>query len=143
MDVFDVLAMAGGLSLFLFGMSVMGQALERRAGEKLSGLLGKLTTNRAAGLLTGLVVTAVIQSSSAATVMVVGFANSGLMTLRQAVNVIMGANIGTTVTAWVLSLAGIESGNIFVKLLKPSSFTPVLALAGIIFYMFCKSALII
>lgn len=140
MDVFDVLAMAGGLSLFLFGMSVMGQALERRAGEKLSGLLGKLTTNRAAGLLTGLVVTAVIQSSSAATVMVVGFANSGLMTLRQAVNVIMGANIGTTVTAWVLSLAGIESGNIFVKLLKPSSFTPVLALAGIIFYMFCKSA---
>ena len=140
MDVFDVLAMAGGLSLFLFGMSVMGQALERRAGEKLSGLLGKLTTNRAAGLLTGLVVTAVIQSSSAATVMVVGFANSGLMTLRQAVNVIMGANIGTTVTAWVLSLAGIESGNIFVKLLKPSSFTPVLALAGIIFYMFYKSA---
>ena len=140
MDVFDVLAMAGGLSLFLFGMSVMGQALERRAGEKLSGLLGRLTTNRAAGLLTGLVVTAVIQSSSAATVMVVGFANSGLMTLRQAVNVIMGANIGTTVTAWVLSLAGIESGNIFVKLLKPSSFTPVLALAGIIFYMFCKSA---
>ena len=136
MDVFDVLAMAGGLSLFLFGMSVMGQALERRAGEKLSGLLGRLTTNRAAGLLTGLVVTAVIQSSSAATVMVVGFANSGLMTLRQAVNVIMGANIGTTVTAWVLSLAGIESGNIFVKLLKPSSFTPVLALAGIIFYMF-------
>ena len=132
--------MAGGLSLFLFGMSVVGQALERRAGEKLSGLLGKLTTNRAAGLLTGLVVTAVIQSSSAATVMVVGFANSGLMTLRQAVNVIMGANIGTTVTAWVLSLAGIESGNIFVKLLKPSSFTPVLALAGIIFYMFCKSA---
>ena len=117
MDVFDVLAMAGGLSLFLFGMSVMGQALERRAGEKLSGLLGRLTTNRAAGLLTGLVVTAVIQSSSAATVMVVGFANSGLMTLRQAVNVIMGANIGTTVTAWVLSLAGIESGNIFVKLL--------------------------
>ena len=140
MDVFDVLAMAGGLSLFLFGMSVVGQALERRAGEKLSGLLGKLTTNRAAGLLTGLVVTAVIQSSSAATVMVVGFANSGLMTLRQAVNVIMGANIGTTVTAWVLSLAGIESGNIFVKLLKPTSFTPVLALAGIIFYMFCKSA---
>ena len=140
MDVFDVLAMAGGLSLFLFGMSAVGQALERRSGEKLSGLLGKLTTNRAAGLLTGLVVTAVIQSSSAATVMVVGFANSGLMTLRQAVNVIMGANIGTTVTAWVLSLAGIESGNIFVKLLKPSSFTPVLALAGIIFYMFCKSA---
>lgn len=140
MDIFDVLTMAGGLCLFLFGMSVMGQALERRAGGKLSGLLGKLAGSRAAGLLTGLVVTAVIQSSSAATVMVVGFANSGLMTLRQAVNVIMGANIGTTVTAWVLSLAGIESGNVLVKLLKPSSFTPVLALAGIICYMFCKSA---
>lgn len=140
MDIFDVLTMAGGLCLFLFGMSVMGQALERRAGGKLSGLLGKLAGSRAAGLLTGLVVTAVIQSSSAATVMVVGFSNSGLMTLRQAVNVIMGANIGTTVTAWVLSLAGIESGNVLVKLLKPSSFTPVLALAGIICYMFCKSA---
>lgn len=139
MDIFSVLTLIGGLSLFLFGMSVMGQALERRAGGRLRTLLGKLTKNRAAGLLTGLGITAVIQSSSAATVMVVGFVNSGLMTLKQAINVIMGANIGTTVTAWLLSLAGIESGNVFVALLKPSSFTPVLALVGIIFYLFCKS----
>ncbi len=138
MSIFDILTMIGGLSLFLFGMSVMGQALERRAGEKLRTLLGRLTTNKAAGLLTGLVITAVIQSSSASTVMVVGFVNSGLMTLKQAINVIMGANIGTTVTAWLLSLAGIDSGNVFVNLLKPASFTPVLALIGIIFYMFCK-----
>ena len=138
MDIFDVLTMAGGLSLFLFGMSIMGQALERRAGEKLRSLLGKLTTNKLAGLLTGLVITAAIQSSSAATVMVVGFVNSGLMTLEQATHVIMGANVGTTVTAWILSLAGIDSGNLFVELLKPSSFTPVLALVGIVFYMFCK-----
>ena len=99
MSIFDILTMIGGLSLFLFGMSVMGQALERRAGEKLRTLLGRLTTNKAAGLLTGLVITAVIQSSSASTVMVVGFVNSGLMTLKQAINVIMGSNIGTTVTA--------------------------------------------
>lgn len=140
MDIFNVLTMLGGLSLFLFGMNVMGQALERRAGERLRFLLGRLTTNRAAGLLTGLLVTAVIQSSSATTVMVVGFVNSGLMTLKQAINVIMGANIGTTVTAWILSLSGIDSGNVFVRLLKPSSFTPILALVGIIFYMFLKDA---
>lgn len=139
MDIFDMLTMAGGLSLFLFGMSVMGQALERRAGGKLRLLLGRLTTNKVAGLLTGLGITAVIQSSSATTVMVVGFVNSGLMTLKQAINVIMGANIGTTVTAWILSLAGIDSGNILVRLLKPTSFTPALALIGIIFYMFCKN----
>jgi phosphate:Na+ symporter len=139
MDIFDILTLIGGLSLFLFGMNIMGQALERRAGGRLRGLLGKLTTNKIAGLLTGLGITAVIQSSSATTVMVVGFVNSGLMTLKQAINVIMGANIGTTVTAWLLSLAGIESGNIFVKLLKPASFTPVLALIGIILYMFCKN----
>lgn len=140
MDIFNVLTMVGGLCLFLFGMNIMGQALERRAGEKLRSLLGKLTTGKLIGLLTGLGVTAVIQSSSASTVMVVGFVNSGLMTLKQAINVIMGANIGTTVTAWILSLAGIESGNVFVKLLKPSSFTPILALIGIICYMFCKSS---
>jgi phosphate:Na+ symporter len=139
MDIFDVLTLIGGLSLFLFGMNIMGQALERRAGDQLRGLLGKLTTNKLAGLLTGLGITAVIQSSSATTVMVVGFVNSGLMTLKQAINVIMGANIGTTVTAWLLSLAGIDSGNIFVKLLKPTSFTPVLAFVGIILYMFCKN----
>ena len=135
MDLFDVLEMIGGLALFLFGMNVMGQALERRAGHKLSELLGKLTTNRLAGLLTGLGVTAVIQSSSATTVMVVGFVNSGIMTLKQAINVIMGANIGTTVTAWILSLAGIDSGNVFIKLFKPSSFTPVLAIIGLLFFL--------
>ena len=139
MNLFKFLTLIGGLSLFLFGMNVMGQALERRAGSKLRSLLGKMTTGKVAGLLTGLAVTAVIQSSSATTVMVVGFVNSSLMTLRQAINVIMGANIGTTVTAWLLSLAGISSDNLFVKLLKPSSFTPVLALFGIINYMFCKS----
>ena len=140
MNVFDALTLIGGLSLFLFGMSLMGQALERRAGGQLRSLLEKLTAGKLAGLLTGLGVTAVIQSSSATTVMVVGFVNSGLMTLKQAINIIMGANIGTTVTAWFLSLAGIDSGNLFVQLLKPSSFTPVLALIGIIFYMFCKNA---
>jgi phosphate:Na+ symporter len=138
MDIFDLFTLIGGLSLFLFGMNIMGQALEKRAGGKLRSLLGRLTTKRIAGLLTGLGITAVIQSSSATTVMVVGFVNSGLMTLKQAINVIMGANIGTTVTAWFLSLAGIDSGNVFVKLLKPSSFTPVLALIGIILYMFCR-----
>lgn len=140
MDIFHVLKMIGGLCLFLFGMNIMGQSLERRAGSGLRTVLGKLTTGKAMGLLTGLCVTAVIQSSSAATVMVVGFVNSGLMTLRQAIHVIMGANVGTTVTAWILSLAGIDSGNIFVNLFKPSSFVPILSLIGIIFYMFCKDA---
>ena len=138
MDIFKVLTMIGGLCLFLFGMNLMGQALERRAGGKLRTLLGKMTSNVFAGFLTGLGITAIIQSSSDTTVMVVGFVNSGLMTLRQAINVIMGANVGTTVTAWLLSLAGIDSGNVWIKLLKPTSFTPVLALIGIIFYMFCK-----
>ena len=140
MDIFDILTMIGGLCLFLFGMNLMGEALERRAGNSLRTLLGKLTTNRMLGFLTGLAVTAVIQSSSATTVMVVGFVNSGLLTLGQAINVIMGANVGTTVTAWVLSLGGIDSGNVFVKLLKPSSFTPILALLGIIYYMFLKDS---
>ena len=139
MDIFNVLTMIGGLCLFLFGMNLMGQALERRAGGKLQSLLDKMTGSVPAGFLTGLGITAIIQSSSATTVMVVGFVNSGLMTLRQAINVIMGANVGTTVTAWLLSLAGISGSNIWVSLLKPSSFTPVLALIGIIFYMFCKS----
>ncbi|MBQ6848301.1 MAG: Na/Pi cotransporter family protein [Clostridia bacterium] len=139
MDLFDVLTMIGGLCLFLFGMTVMGDALERRAGGKLQSILARLTTNKMAGLFTGLGVTAVIQSSSATTVMVVGFVNSGLMSLRQAINVIMGANIGTTVTAWILSLGGISGDNIVVQLLKPMSFTPVLALIGVIMYMFVKN----
>ena len=139
MNIFDLLTMLGGLSLFLFGMSLMGQALERRAGGKLRTLLEKMTDKPMLGFLTGLGVTAIIQSSSATTVMVVGFVNSGLMTLRQAINVIMGANVGTTVTAWLLSLGDIDSGSVILKLLKPSAFTPVLALIGIILYMFCKS----
>ncbi len=139
MDIFDVLALIGGLCLFLFGMNLMGDALERSAGNKLRSLLERLTSNKFVGLLTGLVVTAVIQSSSATTVMVVGFVNSSLMSLKQAINVIMGANVGTTVTAWLLSLGGIESSNVFVQLLKPTSFTPVLALIGIGLHMFTKS----
>ena len=138
MDIFDVLTMIGGLCLFLFGMNVMGESLERAAGNSLRSLLGKLTTNRMLGFLTGLAVTAVIQSSSATTVMVVGFVNSGLLTLGQAINVIMGANVGTTVTSWILSLGGIESGSFFVQMLKPTSFTPILALIGIVYYMFIK-----
>ena len=139
MDIFDVLTLIGGLCLFLFGMNLMGDALERSAGSKLEIMIGKLTTGKLAGLLTGLGVTAVIQSSSATTVMVVGFVNSKLMTLKQAIHVIMGANIGTTVTAWILSLSGISGSNMFLKLLKPSSFTPILALIGIILVMFAKS----
>ena len=137
MDIFSALTMIGGLSLFLFGMNLMGQALERRAGSRLRTLLDRMTSNVMMGFLTGLGVTAIIQSSSATTVMVVGFVNSGLMTLRQAINVIMGANVGTTVTAWLLSLSGIDGSSLWIRLLKPSSFTPVLALIGIIFYMFC------
>ena len=139
MSIFDVLTMIGGLCLFLFGMDLMGQALERRAGGRLRTMLDKMTGRVMTGFLTGMAITAVIQSSSATTVMVVGFVNSGLMTLRQAINVIMGANVGTTVTAWLLSLAGISSGNVWIDLLKPTSFTPVLALVGIILYMSCKS----
>ena len=138
MDIFDVLSLVGGLCLFLFGMNIMGQYLERRAGSQLRTLLGTLTTKKSMGFLTGLIVTAVIQSSSATTVMVVGFVNSGLLALNQAINVIMGANVGTTVTAWLLSLSGIQGDNLIVQLLKPTNFTPVLALIGIIFYMFCK-----
>lgn len=138
MNLFDVLALIGGLCLFLFGMNTMGESLERRAGSGLRAILGKLTKTKMAGFLTGLCITAIIQSSSATTVMVVGFVNSGLMTLSQAINVIVGANIGTTVTAWILSLGGIESSNVFVQLLKPTSFTPILALIGIVIQMTAK-----
>ena len=140
MDIFDTLTMLGGLALFLFGMSLMGQALERRAGGKLRSLLDKMTGKPIAGFLTGLGVTAVIQSSSATTVMVVGFVNSGLMTLRQSISVIMGANVGTTVTAWLLSLGDIDGTSVLVRLLKPTSFTPILAVIGIVLYLFCKSS---
>lgn len=136
MTIFNVLSLLGGLALFLYGMNVMGAALEKRAGGGLKKILASLTQNPVKGFFLGLGVTAVIQSSSATTVMVVGFVNSGVMTLRQAINVIMGANVGTTVTAWLLSLTGIEGSSTLVTLLKPSSFTPVLAFIGIVMYMF-------
>ena len=139
MDLFDVLTLLGGLSLFLFGMNLMGASLEKRAGSSLKILLGKLTSRKILGFLTGMGVTAVIQSSSAPTVMVVGFVNSGLLTLRQAISVIMGANVGTTVTAWILSLTGLDGDNFFVMLLKPTSFTPILALIGVVLTMMAKS----
>ena len=138
--LFSVLTMVGGLCLFLFGMSVMGDGLERRAGSSLRTILSKLTESKIAGFLTGLGVTAVIQSSSATTVMVVGFVNSSMMTLKQAINVIIGANVGTTVTSWLVAMTDIPGGASFVlKLLKPTAWTPILALIGLIFFMFCKS----
>ncbi len=140
MDIFDIFTLLGGLALFLFGMSVMGAALEKRAGSGLKNLLGKLTTSKAGGIATGAAVTTVTQASSATTVMVVGFVNSRLMTLSQAINVIIGANVGTTVTAWILSLNGISSDNIILRLCKPTSFTPVLAFIGVIMYMFSKKS---
>jgi len=139
MDIFSVLSLIGGLALFLFGMNVMGNALEKQAGGKLKRILEKLTSSPIKGLMLGLGVTAIIQSSSATTVMVVGFVNSGLMSLRQAIGIIMGANIGTTVTAWILSLSALQSGSFIVQLLKPTSFAPVLAAIGICFSMFSKS----
>ncbi len=139
MDIFSVLTMAGGLALFLYGMEMMGQGLTKLSGGKMEMILEKMTGNIFTAVLLGTVVTAVIQSSSATTVMVVGFVNSGIMKLSQAVGVIMGANIGTTVTSWILSLTGIQSTNFFFRLLKPSSFSPVLAIIGIAFMMFSKS----
>ena len=139
MTIFDGLNLVGGLVLFLYGMNVMGNALEKRAGSRLRAILSGMTSTTFRGFLLGMGVTAVIQSSSATTVMVVGFVNSGLMTLRQAIGVIMGANIGTSVTSWLLSLSAIEGDSLWLQLLKPTSFTPVLALIGIIFYMFQKN----
>ena len=139
MDFFKVLTFVGGLAMFLYGMNVMGGGLEKMSGGKLEHILERLTSNKWKGLLLGMAVTAVIQSSSATTVMVVGFVNSGIMKLRQAIGIIMGANIGTTVTSWLLSLSGIEGDNFFIQLLKPTSFSPVLALIGIVLLMFSKS----
>ena len=138
MTIFNFLTLIGGLAMFLFGMDVMGKSLEKMGGSKLGTILEKMTDSRIKGVLLGLFVTAVIQSSGAVTVMAVGFVNSGIMALRQVIGIIMGANIGTTVTAWILSLAGIEGSNIFINLLKPSSFAPILAFIGIILVMFCK-----
>ena len=139
MSVSNVLTMIGGLALFLYGMNLMGDGLSKASGGKMEAILAKLTSNPFKAVLLGAGVTAVIQSSSATTVMVVGFVNSGIMKLHQAVGIIMGANIGTTVTSWLLSLSGIESDNFFIQLLKPSSFSPILSLIGIIFLMFTKS----
>ena len=135
MTIFEVLKLVGGLALFLYGMDVMGKSLEKQAGGKLQSILAKLTANPLKGFLLGAAVTAIIQSSSATTVMVVGFVNSGIMQLRQAIGIIMGANVGTTVTSWLLSLTGIEGSSILIQLLKPTSFTPILALIGIIMRM--------
>lgn len=137
MDIFDVLSLIGGLALFLYGMNVMGNSLEKKAGGQLKAILGKMTDNPAKGFLLGLIVTSVIQSSSATTVMIVGFVNSGIMTLHQAVAPIMGANVGTTITGWILSLTAIKGGGIM-DLFKPEAFVPVLALIGIYLLMFSK-----
>lgn len=139
MNIFDFLSLIGGLALFLFGMQVMGNALEKKAGGQLNTVLGKITDNPIKGFGLGLGITSIIQSSSATTVMLVGLVNSEIITLKQSIYVIMGANVGTTVTAWLLSLTGISGDSVIVQLLKPSSFTPVLALIGIIFYMFVKN----
>ncbi len=132
MSIYDIFQLMGGLALFLFGMSLMGDALEKRAGKRLKPILEQLTRSPLKAVLLGAGVTAVIQSSSATTVMVVGFVNSGIMQLRQAIGVVMGANIGTTITAWILSLTGIQSNNFWMTLLKPSTFSPILAFVGII-----------
>ena len=138
MTIFNVFSLFGGLAMFLFGMDTMGKALEKQAGGQLQKILSRLTDNPIKGFALGLIVTAIIQSSSATTVMVVGFVNSGIMQLHQAIGIIMGSNVGTTVTSWILSLSGLEGDTFFIQLLKPSSFSPLLAFIGIILYM-CRS----
>ncbi len=139
MSIFNVFTLFGGLAMFLFGMDIMGKALEKQAGNRLQSILAKMTDNPVKGFFLGLAVTAIIQSSSATTVMTVGFVNSGLMQLHQAVGIIMGSNVGTTVTSWVLSLSGIEGDSLIVMLLKPTGFSPILAFVGIVLYMFVKN----
>ena len=138
MDVFSILTMIGGLAMFLYGMHIMGDGLAKVSGGKLERILENLTSNPVKAVLLGAGVTAVIQSSSATTVMVVGFVNSGIMKLSQAVGIIMGANIGTTITSWILSLSGLEGDNFFITLCKPTSFSPVLAAVGIVLILFIK-----
>ena len=137
--ILQVISLLGGLALFLFGMDVMGKSLQRQAGGQLQNILAKMSSNVLKGFLLGMGVTAVIQSSSATTVMVVGFVNSGIMTLRQAVGVIMGSNIGTTVTAWILSLSGLEGDSFLIRLFKPSTLAPLIGTVGIVLFMFTKS----
>ena len=140
MDLFSILTLIGGLALFLYGMNAMGDGLAKVSGGKLEKILENLTSNPIKAVLLGAGVTAVIQSSSATTVMVVGFVNSGIMKLSQAVGVIMGANIGTTVTSWILSLTGIQSDNFIIQMFKPTSFSPVLAIIGVIFILFINDS---
>ena len=139
MGLFEILELICGLAMFLFGMNVMSDGLEKRAGSKMKTILASMTSNPIKGFLLGLLVTMVIQSSSATTVMVVGFVNSGIMTLRQSIGVIMGANLGTSVTSWILTLTQIDGDTLWIKMLKPSSFVPILAAIGVIFYMFQKN----
>lgn len=138
MDIFGVFTMVGGLALFLYGMHIMGEGLSKLSGGKMERILEKLTSNPIMAVLLGAGVTAIIQSSSATTVMVVGFVNSGIMKLKQTVGIIMGANIGTTITSWILSLAGLEGESFFIKMLKPTSFSPILALMGVVLILFTK-----
>ena len=133
--ILQVISLLGGLALFLFGMDVMGKALERQAGGKLQTILARMSDTPIKGFLLGLAVTAVIQSSSATTVMVVGFVNSGIMVLRQAIGIIMGANVGTTVTAWILSLSSLEGDSFLVQIFKPTTLAPLLGVIGILLYM--------
>lgn len=140
MDIFSLISLLGGLALFLYGMSLMSSGLEKLAGGKLEGILKKMTANPVKSLFFGIGITAVIQSSSAVTVMLVGLVNSGIMELSSTVGVIMGSNIGTTITAWILSLVGVQSDNVLIRLLKPESFSPVLALIGVIFAMSAKTS---
>ena len=139
MDIFSLLTLIGGLALFLYGMELMGDGLKKLAGGQLEAFLARLTSNRFKGFILGLIVTSIIQSSSATTVMLVGFVNSGLMKLSQTISIILGANIGTTVTAWLLSLSGITGDSIILRLVKPESFSPVLAVIGIIMIMMNSS----
>ncbi|MBQ8210769.1 MAG: Na/Pi cotransporter family protein [Clostridia bacterium] len=138
MDIYSIISLFGGLALFLYGMHTLSSGLEKMAGSKMEAVLKKVTSNSFKGLAFGTVVTAVVQSSSAVTVMLVSLVNSGIMQLRQTIGVIMGSNIGTTVTAWILSLMGIDSDNFFVNMLKPSNFSPIVAFIGIMLIMACK-----
>ena len=139
MDIFSLFTLCGGLAFFLYGISAMSAGLEKIAGGKLEQILKKITSNPLKSFALGTFITAVIQSSSAVTVMLVGLVNSGIMSLSQTVGVIIGANVGTTMTAWILSLTGLEASNIFLRLLKPESFTPILALIGVIMIMAAKT----
>ena len=140
MSLFELFSLLGGVGLFLYGMTIMSTGLKKTpAGKNLRVILEHATKNKVISVVVGIAITMLIQSSSATTVMVVGFVNSGLLTLRQAISVIMGANVGTTVTAWILSLTGLDGDNFFVMLLKPTSFTPILALIGVVLTMMAKS----